>query len=271
MTVVAAFTASHAPGILSAPDRPPAEVAGRVHDAYAEAGRRLRAARPDVVLLVTSEHFANFFEVVPAFYLNLAESARGPVEGWLGVEERNVPGHPALARRLLEHALDTGFDLAFGDQLVLDHGSFVPIELLGLADVPVVPLIVNALIEPMPTLRRCRDLGLTLGTGLQAIPERVALVAAGGLSHWPGMAEAGLMSPEWDHAVLDRLAAGDREVLWEPPSEGLEEAGPGAAELRSWTVVGAAAPAGRAEILGYEPVAEWATGCAVVALAGAGA
>lgn len=271
MSIVASFAVSHAPGILSAPDRPPAEVADRVQSAYAEAQRRLHAARPEAVVLVTSEHFANFFEIVPAFYLNVAGSAHGPVEGWLGIEERDVPGHPALARRVLEHALDAGFDLAFGDGLALDHGCFVPIEKLGLAEVPVVPLLVNALVEPMPTLRRCRDLGIELGSALQAAPERVALVAAGGLSHWPGMAEAGLMSPEWDEAVLRQLEAGDREVLWEPPSDGLEEAGPGAAELRSWAVVGAAAPAAPADILGYEPVAEWATGCAVVALGGEGA
>ena len=156
--------------------------------------------------------------------------------------------------------------MAKRDELVLDHGSIVPIERLGLGGLPIVPLIVNALVSPMPTLGRCRQVGDVLGEALARNTSRVALVAAGGLSHWPGMAEAGLMSPGWDRAVLAGLRDGDREVLWDPPREGLEEAGPGAAEIRAWAVVGAATPPARAEVLAYEPVDEWATGCAVVDL-----
>lgn len=266
MTVVSAVAVSHAPGIVAWPDRPEPDVAERLYAGFREAAARLRDSRLDAVLLVTAEHFANFFDVIPPYYINLADSARGPVEPWLGIPEREVPGNGALASALLEGCLADGVDLSYGHSLALDHGSFVPIEMLGLDHVPVVPMIVNALVEPMPTHHRCRDVGRAIGRVLADRPERVAVVAAGGLSHWPGMAEAGLMSPTWDKAVLAGLERGEREVLWDPPSEGSEDAGPGAAELRSWAVAGAAAPAGKSEVLAYEAVAEWATGCAVVEL-----
>jgi hypothetical protein len=133
-------------------------------------------------------------------------------------------------------------------------------------ELPIVPLIVNTLVEPLPTLDSCRRLGEVLGEVLTNSDRRVVLLGAGGLSHWPGMAEMGKMSPEWDTALLEALTAGRRDTLWSPPTVGAAAAGPGAEELRAWTVVGAATPDAKAEVLVYEPVEAWATGCAVVDL-----
>jgi aromatic ring-opening dioxygenase catalytic subunit (LigB family) len=239
----------------------------RVYDAFARAGARLRDAAPDVVVLVTNEHFANFFAVVPAFYINIGDSTTGPVERWLGLDKREVPGAPDLARSILDHWYADEFDVAWGHDAVLDHGSIVPLELLGVPpNLPVIPVLVNAIVEPLPTHERCRALGESLGRRLERAEERVALVAAGGLSHWPGMAEQGRISTVWDKAVLDALEAGDRQVLWCPPEHGAEEAGPGANELRAWAIVGAAVEQVKARVLAYEAVESWATGIAVVDL-----
>ena len=172
-----------------------------------------------------------------------------------------------LADRILREALNAGRDLTYSHELVLDHGSMVPLELMQVPhDIPIVPLIVNTLVEPLPTLDSCRRLGEILGRVAADSDKKVVLLGAGGLSHWPGMAEAGRMSPEWDTALLNALTAGQREVLWSPPTVGAQDAGPGAEEIRAWTVVGAALPDARAEVLAYEPVEAWATGCAVVDL-----
>jgi hypothetical protein len=272
MTVVGSFAVSHAPGMLAWPDRADAGMHERLIDgAYREAGERLRALHPDVVVLVTGEHFANFFSVIPPFCIHLGEYTEGPIEPWLGVPRRRIPTHAPLADRMLRAALDAGRDISFSHELLLDHGSIVPLELLAVpAELPIVPLIVNTLVDPLPTLDSCRRLGAVLGEVLTASELRVVMIAAGGLSHWPGMAEAGRMSPEWDNALLDDLVAGRRESLWNPPTVGLDDAGPGAEEIRAWAVVGAAAPPGRADVLGYEAVDAWVTGCAVVDLQGGG-
>lgn len=268
MSVVGSFAVSHAPGMLAWPDRVEAPVRERVLEAgFARAGERLRALDPDVVVLVTGEHFANFFSVIPPFCIHLGAQTEGPIEPWLGIERRTIPTHAALADELLRSALTDGSALAYSHELVLDHGSMVPLHLMQVpGDLPLVPVIVNTLVDPMPSLDSCRRLGDSIGRVLERSDLRIVLIGAGGLSHWPGMAEAGLMSPAWDQAVLGGLVDGDRSVLWTPPAEGRDEAGPGAEEIRSWAVVGAATPAAGAEILAYEAVEAWATGCAVVDL-----
>ena len=268
MTIVGAFAVSHAPGMLAWPEQAEVDVRERIFEAgYGQAGERLRQLQPDAIVLVTGEHFANFFSVIPPFCIHLGEQSEGPIEPWLGVPRRVVKTHAALADRILRAALTDGRDLAFSHELLLDHGSMVPLELMkASADVPVVPLLVNTLVEPLPSLESCRKLGVTLGEVLADADERVVLIGAGGLSHWPGMAEAGRMSPAWDGAVLAELSNGNREALWELPSIGFEDAGPGAEEIRAWAVVGAAAPPGAAQVLAYEAVDAWATGCAVVDL-----
>jgi hypothetical protein len=44
------------------------------------------------------------------------------------------------------------------------------------------------------------------------------------------------------------------------------EAGPGGHEIRTWIAVAGAAGDGRGELLAYQAVPEWSTGCAVAAL-----
>lgn len=268
MSVVGSFVVSHAPGMVAWPDKADAETRERVFErGYGEAGRRLLALEPDVVVVATGEHFANFFSVVPAFCLHVGDKSEGPIEPWLGVEKRVVPTHAALADRMLRRALEDGNGLAFSHELVLDHGTMVPLELMRVpTDLPIVPLIVNTLVDPLPSLASCRDLGLSIGNVVSESDLRVVVIGAGGLSHWPGMAEAGRVSPEWDRALLGGLESGRREVLWDPPTVGLDDAGPGAEEIRAWAIAGAATPPGAAEVLAYEAVDAWATGCAVVDL-----
>lgn len=272
MSVVGAFAVSHAPGMLAWPDQVDEGVHQRlIVNGYQRAGAQLRGLDPDAIVLVTGEHFANFFEVMPPFCIHLGDHTEGPIEPWLGPPRRRIITDGQLADTLLRAAIAKGRDISYSHELVLDHGSVVPLELMEVpGTVPIVPLIVNTLVDPMPTLDSCRQLGKVIGDELAATDRRVVLIGAGGLSHWPGMAEHGLMSPEWDNALLDELVAGRRSTLWNPPSVGYENAGPGAEEIRSWAIVGAAAPSAPADVLAYEAVAAWVTGCAVVNLLGHG-
>lgn len=265
--IASAFGVTHAPAILAAPDRAGKEEAARFYAAYDEAAARLAASEPDAVVLVTAEHFTNFFHVVPPFHLHNGDYAEGPVEDDLGIEKRRVPGSPHLANQLLEAAADTGVDLSFGPTLKLDHGSMIPLHLLRVNfDLPVLTMLVNCLVEPYPRYERCRVMGEALKRFAERTEMRIAMIAAGGLSHWPAMPESGRISEAWDRAVLDGLKNGNADVLITPPSVGEAEKGPGAEELRAWTIVGTAALRGAADVLAYEPISGWSTGCAVVDL-----
>jgi 2,3-dihydroxyphenylpropionate 1,2-dioxygenase len=73
----------------------------------------------------------------------------------------------------------------------IDHGQGHAIQhLLRDISVPVIPLVVNVFAPPLPSMRRCVDLGAALAQAVRSIPDdrRVAVIASGGLSHqlpWP--------------------------------------------------------------------------------------
>ena len=63
VSLVGAFAASHAPGITGRPSLPPAVESEPIFRAYDDLRSRLEAARPDVLVVVSPEHWANFFSI----------------------------------------------------------------------------------------------------------------------------------------------------------------------------------------------------------------
>jgi predicted class III extradiol MEMO1 family dioxygenase len=108
--------------------------------------------------------------------------------------------------------------------------------------------------------------GRTLGAVLEKESKRVAIVATGGLSHWPGEAKHGKINIPFDKRFLDILTTGDRSQLAQYTHEEINrEAGSGGHEIRTWITLAGALPDWKATVLAYEPVVPWATGCGVVA------
>jgi predicted class III extradiol MEMO1 family dioxygenase len=131
--------------------------------------------------------------------------------------------------------------------------------------VAVVPVIINTLTNPMPSAKRCFAFGALLGKTLERSAKRVAVIATGGLSHWPGEAKHGKINIFFDKKFLDTLIAGDHERLVQYSHEEINtDAGSGGHEIRTWITLAGALPDWKAELLAYEPVAPWATGCGLV-------
>jgi len=62
------------------------------------------------------------------------------------------------------------------------------------------------------------------------------------------------------------LMNGDRARLTEYSHDEINvEAGSGGHEIRTWIALAGAVPGWKAELLAYEPVVAWATGCGLVA------
>ena len=59
MSIVFACATSHTPGIRAWPDAPPADIKERFFGGLKRLGDQLNAARPDAILIISSEHFAN--------------------------------------------------------------------------------------------------------------------------------------------------------------------------------------------------------------------
>jgi Catalytic LigB subunit of aromatic ring-opening dioxygenase len=265
--IVLAYCSSHAPMMAAARDSAPAEQRDRFFGALDwlrdEAVRRGVQA----VVVLSNEHFTNFFlENFPQICVGVGERNWGPTEAWLPIDKAWVPGHPELALHITRSTLDTGFDPAFSHLLELDHGVMtVYHELDPQMQLPLVPIVQNCAVEPLMPVRRWYAFGQALGAAIRSFEglDRVAVVGAGGLSHWIGTPRVGDIEETFDRWFLDRLAQGDLTDVLSLPDDEIELAGNGAHEIRSWVAVaGAVAPA-PARTLAYEPIYPWITGMAV--------
>jgi aromatic ring-opening dioxygenase catalytic subunit (LigB family) len=267
MPIVFACAASHAPGMTAWTKAAPKEQAERFLNRYRDLGERLAASRPDAIVALTVEHWANFFlNGMPTFCIGRAEHYDGPIEEWLGIPKGRVRGDAQLAAELINACLDGGFDPVFSDELLLDHATFLPLHFLNpnLAS-PIVPIIINALTAPMPSAKRCFALGQLIGSALERTPKRIALLATGGLSHWPGEAKHGTINIAFDTKFLETLVGAERIKLTEYTHEEIDtQAGSGGHEIRTWIALAGAVQSWKAELLAYEPIVPWATGCGLV-------
>jgi aromatic ring-opening dioxygenase catalytic subunit (LigB family) len=267
MSIVFACAASHAPGMTAWTEAASKEQADKILGSYHRLGERLKASNPDVLVALTVEHWANFFlNQMPTFCIGRASHYEGPIEEWLRIPKARVPGDPSLAAQLIDACLDGGFDPAFSDELLFDHATMLPLHFLNPdLSVPVVPIIINTLTPPMPAPKRCLALGQVLGRAMQNNQKRVALIATGGLSHWPGEAKHGKINDTFDKRFLDVLTRGDWNQLASYSHEEISrEAGSGGHEIRTWIALAGAVPEWNAELLAYEAVVPWATGCGLV-------
>ncbi|MBI3457222.1 MAG: hypothetical protein HY002_15710 [Candidatus Rokubacteria bacterium] len=292
MDIVGGFACSHAGLIVTRRGRAPADQGERVFSAYAAVREEIARLRPDALLVIATDHLQAFplSNVVP-FSIGVGPAAKGLGDG--GLAPCTVPIHQQLAQAILYGCLDCGVDLAFSEDVAIDHSFVMPLTLLRPAlDVPIVPVVQNCNVPPRPTFRRSRELGQAVRRAILAGPEgRVVVIGTGGLSHWVGSAErrafmnraagtrlaelaaypvvlddTGEINEEFDRMFLDRVAAGrlpEFAAAWTP--ERVEHAaGNGAQEVRTWLTAAAVMDDAAAEVLAYEPVAEWLTGTAVV-------
>ena len=256
--LVGAFACAHTPQLLARPDTEDRALVLRVHTAFARVRARLAALRPDAIAVVAGDHVEAFFlDRVPALAVYVGAEAAGA----FGHYRYRFPIHEPLARAVLEQGIERGFDLLYTQDAPLDYAFFVPLHFtMPEPPVPLVPLHVNVYLPPQPTPRRCYEWGRALGEILRARPERIALMASGGLSHFPGTDRYASPDFDFDRRLLDALTAGRGPELAAITAEELDKAGN--VELRTWITVLGAIGAAPADVYCYEP--SWHHGNAVV-------
>src|SRR5882724_6121539 len=244
MSLVFAGICSHAPGITGRARMADRAVVDEFYSAYRGMAAELAAAKPDALVIVAAEHFANFFmNNMPAFAMGLAESYEGPIEDpeWLGIARTVIPGNAPLSQRLIRHMMQT-VDLAYAEEWKFDHGIMVPLSFLTPRyDLPVIPMNINCQGPPLAPLHRAWTLGEAVRRAADLVPERIALVGTGGISHWPATPDSGKINEPWDRAFLDRFLNGKREeLLAYRDEETWREAGQGGFEIRTFIAVSGA-------------------------------
>src|SRR3954467_4749928 len=264
-----AYAASHGPLLIREWQAVPAAERSRLENAFAELGRRLRAATPDVLIVVSPDHWSNFFlDNYPAICLGVGAAHEGPPEPWMkAFAHRDIPGHPELAMHIAGTALAQGFEPSLSYRMKLDHGACIPLWRMGLERLPkIVPLLVNSIEPPMPSLARCSQGGALLRRGIEsyAQPLRVAIVGTGGLSHSIGEPTMGAIYEDFDRETV-RLFSSPEKSLIEFLEAKLPTSGHGSEEVRNWRVAHGAAGGRGFELVDYLAVPTVIVGCGFAA------
>ena len=262
--IVAIHAVSHTPVMINFPSAIPDEDREKIFASFKRVGEEIVNAKPDVVVVISDDHIHNFFlNNLPAFCIGAAESYEAPAEHWLKLDRQTLRGDARLGGYLLEQALESGFDPAFSMELKLDHGTLAPLCLAGVAQsFAIVPLLVNCVQPPLPTMKRALQWGIFLGQALRAYQgcERVAILATGGISHDVATPRMGMVNEAFDQEFMRLLAQGKNEALVSYATDHVNEAGNGAEEIRTWLMAHGAAGGAKFEALYYKAVPNWYTG-----------
>ncbi len=277
MSLVFAGIMSHGPGMTARADRADPAVRDPFFKALERLRTRLEESRPDALIIIAAEHFANFFmNNMPAYCIGMADDYEGPIEDpdWLRIPRRRIPGNSGLSRRIVGTVMDR-IDAAYAEEWKFDHGIMVPLNFLTPGfDLPVIPVNINCQGPPLTPLHRSYEFGIALGEACEAVRERVAIIGTGGISHWPATPNSGKINEAWDRDFLDRWLRNDRTALTSySDDEILRDAGQGGFEIRTLISVAGACEGRTGELWFCEPIPMFATSgfAAVMDVGGAAA
>jgi hypothetical protein len=241
--IVAGFGVPHTPMFpaLVAREGPQCETA-QLYRAVAE---HLDAVRPDALVVFDSDHLNTFFlNNYPTLSIGLTDHTSGPNDGTPGLPKYTVAVDENLAGHLLSTGLEQGFDLAVTQEFEIDHSILVPLHFLTPSmHIPIVPIFINGIVQPLPAARRCYALGQMVRRAIESLPgqARVAVLGSGSFSLdvggplAPRGAYSGVPDPGWVESLLGYLRQGKiDDLLNEATSQRLASAGNVAGELLDW-------------------------------------
>ena len=272
MSLVYAGVCSHGPGMTGRAHL--VENTARRDELFAKMEvmrQEIAASGAEALLVVAAEHFANFFmNNMPAFCIGMADDYEGPIEdpNWLRIARTRVPGNAALSRRIVREVMQT-VDTAYAEEWKFDHGIMVPLHFLTpYYDLPIIPANINCQGPPLTPLARAWAFGEALRRACDAVPEKIALLGTGGISHWPATPDSGKINEAWDRAFLARLLRQNRAALIAyTDEETYRDGGQGGFEIRTY-IATAAAARGPGELQYYTAeLPLFAVGCTVARFA----
>jgi len=247
--ITASVYTSHVPAIGAALDL------GKSHEPYWQpvfqgyefSKQWMKNNQPDVIFLVYNDHATAFsLDMIPTFAIGTAAEFAIADEGWGPRPVPKVIGHPELASHIAQSVIQQDFDLTIVNKMDVDHGLTVPLSLMcGQKDpardawpCPVIPFAVNVVQYPVPSGRRCFNLGQAIAKAVESFDEdlNVHIWGTGGMSHQLQGPRAGLINREFDNAFLDKLIADPAAAAAIPHIDYVREAGSEGIELVMWLI-----------------------------------
>ena len=215
------------PGQIAEPNPEPAIVEA-AHD-YELMRKRMAASRPDVLIVIASDHLNQFFmDNMPAFLIGKAPRAEGPFPHEMrafGIAPYRAQVEIDVAKSMLQAAPKMGVDFSFSDEFRIDHAFTVPLNFIRPEmDLPIVPIFTNVMAPPVPPAQRFFAVGKAIRKIIAALPsnKRVGVLSSGHLAIEIGGPKEGRSSsdPEFDRRMMNWVGQGDvenviKEATWE--------------------------------------------------------
>ena len=232
--IVAAVGTCHTPYMFTRPPDENPEQLDAAAAGMAELGKVLDETKPDVIVFLGSDHVETFsVTCIPTFAIIAGSRAIAKFAG----REYNLPVHREMAEDLLNKlVVEHNFDVAYSEDAELGHAFAVPFEhVIGKRNIPIIPFFTNVYVPPLPTPKRCAALGKAIADIIEGRKERVAVIASGGMSHFPGTTK--YLSPEFDFDrwLVAQFEAGNTEALLGMTGTQLDEVGN--TEMLTWAMM----------------------------------
>jgi 2,3-dihydroxyphenylpropionate 1,2-dioxygenase len=247
--IVAAFGTVHAPQLIIRPPDEKPEMMDASIAAMRELGKILDETKPDVIIFLGSDHLETFsMTCIPTFAIIGGKRAISEFAG----HNYEMPIHTEMAEDLLDKLIHEGFDISYSENAVLGHTYAVPFEyFIEKRNIPIIPIHTNVYMPPLPTVQRCARLGRAIAKIIEGRPEKVAIIASGGMSHYPGTSKYPKPEFEFDRWMISQLEVGNIDAVLNLTPEQLDEAGN--TEMLNWSIMlGAIGPV-PGELLQYTP------------------
>src|SRR5215813_5275513 len=228
--IVTAFGVCHSPHLLT---RPPDEIPEQSEasiGAMRELGKLLDETKPDVILFLGSDHLETFsMSCIPTFAIIAGDRVVAEHAGF----RYDLPNNREMAEDLLEKLIHAGFQIAYSHDALLGHTFATPFEyVLEDRNIPVVPFFTNVYLPPLPTAQRCAALGRAVTEVIKGRKERVAVIASGGMSHYPGTSKYPNPEYDFDYWMIGELERGNINALLDMTPTQLDETGN--TEMLNW-------------------------------------
>jgi len=242
--IVGGIGLSHVPSVGPAYDRGKQQDPAwkPLFDAYIPVRDWLAKLKPDVAIVVYNDHVADFpFARYPTFALGAADSYAIADEGFGTRPLPEVSGDADFSIHLCEKLIQDEFDLTVCQEMGVEHGFLVPMNLCFPSTtsgwpVKSVPLQVNVVQHPLPTARRCYKLGQAIRRAVENYSSdlKVVILGTGGMSHQLQGKRFGFMNEKFDQWFMDQLEKNPDGLAEISHQKIMEDAGAEAVELIMW-------------------------------------
>ncbi|MGB0696536.1 MAG: class III extradiol dioxygenase family protein [Rhodospirillaceae bacterium] len=244
--IVGGLTTSHIPAIGAAIAKKQFEDPywKPFFDGYPAARDWLAEVKPDLAIVIYNDHGLNFFlDKQPTFAIGAAPEYRTEDEGWGIPVIPPFQGNAKFSWHLIEQVMADEFDLTTCQEMAVDHGFTVPMQLFwpdfSYAGIQTVPVCVNTVQHPLPSPKRCFQLGQAIGRAVASYPEdiKVVVLGTGGLSHQLDGQRAGFINKEFDQLCMKKIVDDPEHFLDYTIHDMVREAGAQGAEFILWLMM----------------------------------